>query len=103
MTTPKQQLSEYLGNDEQGNMRLRLGTKFAAIYVEKGKDIYKETAKGLVKVTLEELVSKPWIRENFDRERAFQRRKALAIGLQSSHIPLRERRAFKKRMGWVVA
>lgn len=103
MTTPKQQFSEYLGNDEQGNMRLRLGTKFAAIYVEKGKDIYKETAKGLVKLPLEELVSKPWIRENFDRERAFQRRKALAIGLQSSHIPLRERRAYKKRMGWVGA
>ena len=99
----KSQFSEYLGQDEQGNMRLRLGTKFAAIYVEKGKDIYKETAKGLVKVTLEELVSKPWIRENFECERAFQRRKALAVGLQSSHIPLRERRAYKKRMGWVGA
>ena len=103
MTTPKQQFSEYLGNDEQGNMRLRLGTKFAAIYVEKGKDIFKETANGLVKLPLEELVSKPWIRQNFDRERAFQRRKALAIGLQSSHIPLHERRAYKKRMGWVGA
>lgn len=103
MTTSNQKFAEYLGEDEQGNMRLRLGTKFAAIYVDKGKDIYKETAKGLVKVTLEELVSKPWIRENFDRERAFQRRKALAIGLQSSHIPLHERRAYKKRMGWVGA
>ncbi|MFH7767739.1 hypothetical protein [Acinetobacter sp. BSP-28] len=103
MTTSTQKFSEYLGNDEQGNMRLRLGTKFAAIYVEKGKDIYKETAKGLMKVTLEELVSKPWIRENFDRERAFQRRKALAIGLQSSHIPLRERREYKRRTGWVGA
>ena len=101
MTTSNQKFAEYLGEDEQGNMRLRLGTKFAAIYVEKGKDIYKETAKGLVKVTLEELVSKPWIRENFERERAFQRRKALAVGLQSSHIPLHERRAYKKRMGWV--
>jgi hypothetical protein len=38
-----------------------------------------------------------------ERERAFQRRKALAIGLQSSNIPLHERRAFKKRMGWVGA
>ena len=103
MTTSNQKFAEYLGQDEQGNMRLRLGTKFAAIYVEKGKDIYKETAKGLVKVTLEELVSKPWIRENFERERAFQRCKALAIGLQSSHIPLHERRAYKKRMGWVGA
>ena len=103
MTTSTQKFAEYLGEDEQGNMRIRLGTKFAAIYVEKGKDIYKETAKGLVKVTLEELVSKPWIRENFDHERTFQRRKALAIGLQSSHIPLHERRAYKKRMGWVGA
>ncbi|NNH86212.1 hypothetical protein [Acinetobacter terrae] len=103
MTTSNQKFAEYLGQDEQGNMRLRLGTKFAAIYVEKGKDIYKETAKGLVKVTLEELVSKPWIRENFERERTFQRRKALAIGLQSSHIPLHERRVYKKRMGWVGA
>ena len=103
MTTSNQKFAEYLGEDEQGNMRLRLGTKFAAIYVEKGKDIYKETAKGLVKVTLEELVSKPWIRQNFERERTFQRRKALAAGLQSSHIPLRERRAYKKRMGWVGA
>ena len=37
------------------------------------------------------------------RERAFQRRKALAVGLQSSHISLHERRAYKKRMGWVGA
>lgn len=37
------------------------------------------------------------------RERTFQRRKALAIGLQSSHISLHERRAYKKRMGWVGA
>lgn len=76
-TKPEKKFAEYLGTDEQGNMRLRLGTKFAAIYVEKGKDIYKETAKGLVKVTLEELVSKPWIRENFDRER-------MAIRLESA-------------------
>jgi len=99
MTTSNQKFAEYLGEDEQGNMRLRLGTKFAAIYVEKGKDIYKETAKGPVKVTLEELVSKPWIRENFDRERAFQRHKALAIGLQSSHIPSYERKAFNRAKG----
>jgi hypothetical protein len=83
-TKPEKKFAEYLGTDEQGNMRLRLGTKFAAIYVEKGKDIYKETAKGLVKVTLEELVSKPWIRENFDRERAFQEKKAMAIRLESA-------------------
>lgn len=32
-----------------------------------------------------------------------QRRQAFAIGMQSSHIPLHERRAYKKRMGWVGA
>ena len=32
-----------------------------------------------------------------------KRRQAFAIGMQSSHIPLRERRAYKKRMGWVGA
>lgn len=32
-----------------------------------------------------------------------KRRKAFAIGMQSSHIPLHERRAYKKRMGWVGA
>lgn len=45
----------------------------------------------------------PWVQEANERERAFQKRKALAIGLQSSNIPLHERRAYKKRMGWVGA
>ena len=45
----------------------------------------------------------PWVQEARERERAFQKRKALAIGLQSSNIPLRDRRAYKKRMGWVGA
>lgn len=45
----------------------------------------------------------PWVQEANERERAFQKRKALAIGLQSSNIPLRDRRAYKKRMGWVGA
>lgn len=102
MTTSTQKFSEYLGGFEQNSMSMRLGH---TVYVEQGKDIFAEDRKTgeLQKVTLEEQVAKPWIRENFDRERAFQRRKALAIGLQSSHIPLRERRAYKKRMGWVGA
>lgn len=45
----------------------------------------------------------PWVQEARERERAFQKRKALAIGLQSSHIPSQDRRAYKKRMGWVGA
>ena len=32
-----------------------------------------------------------------------KRRQAFAFGMQSSHIPLHERRAYKKRMGWVGA
>lgn len=102
MTTSTQKFSEYLGGFEQNSMSMRLGH---TVYVEQGKDIFAEDRKTgeLQKVTLEEQVAKPWIRQNFDRERAFQRRKALAMGLQSSHIPLRERRAFKKRMGWVGA
>lgn len=55
--------------------------------------------KGLRK-SLEAL---PWVQKANERERAFQKRKALAIGLQSSNIPLHERRAYKKRMGWVGA
>lgn len=102
MTTSTQKFSEYLGGFEQNHMSMRLGH---TVYIEQGKDIFAEDRKTgeLQKVTLEEQVAKPWIRQNFDRERAFQRRKALAIGLQSSHIPLRERRAYKKRMGWVGA
>lgn len=102
MTTSTQKFSEYLGGFEQNSMSMRLGH---TVYVEQGKDIFAEDRKTgeLQKITLEEQVAKPWIRQNFDRERAFQRRKALAIGLQSSHIPLRERRAYKKRMGWVGA
>lgn len=102
MTTSNQKFAEYLGGYEQGHMSMRLSH---TVYVEQGKDIFAEDRKTgeLEKVTLEEQVAKPWIRQNFERERTFQRRKALAAGLQSSHIPLRERRAYKKRMGWVGA
>ena len=102
MTTSTKKFAEYLGGYEQNHMSMRLGH---TVYVEQGKDIFAEDRKTgeLHKVTLEEQVAKPWIRQNFDRERAFQRCKALAIGLQSTHIPLHERRAYKKRMGWVGA
>ena len=83
MTTPKQQFSEYLGGFEQNNMSMRLGH---TVYVEQGKDIFAEDRKTgeLQKVTLEEQVAKPWIRQNFDRERAFQEKKAMAIRLESA-------------------
>ncbi|TCB75562.1 hypothetical protein E0H89_11520 [Acinetobacter sp. ANC 3781] len=102
MTTSNQKFAEYLGGYELNSISMRLGH---TVYVEQGKDIFVKDRKTgeLEKVTLEEQVAKPWIRQNFDRERAFQRRKAFAIGMQSSHIPLHERRAYKKRMGWVGA
>lgn len=102
MTTSNQKFAEYLGGYEQNSISMRLGH---TVYVEQGKDIFAENRKTgeLEKVTLEEQVAKPWIRRNFEEERARQRRKAFARGMQSSHIPLHERRAYKKRMGWVGA
>lgn len=38
----------------------------------------------------------PWVKEA-------QRRKKLAEVLQRTNIPLRDRRAYKKRMGWIGA
>ena len=99
MTTSTQnKFAEYLGGYEQNHMSMRLGH---TVYVEQGKDIFAEDRKTgeLQKVTLEEQVAKPWIRQNFDRERAFQRCKALAIGLQSTHIPSYERKAFNRAKG----
>jgi len=98
--TTNQKFSEYLGGFDTGHMTMRLGH---TVYVEQGKDICIEDRQSgeLVKITLEEHVAKPWIRKNFERERAFQRRKALAIGLQKSHIPSYDRKAYKRRMGWV--
>lgn len=98
MTASTKKFAEYLGGYEQNHMSMRLGH---TVYVEQGKDIFAEDRKTgeLQKVTLEEQVAKPWIRQNFDRERDFQRRKALAIGLQSSHIPSYERKAFNRAKG----
>lgn len=98
MTTSKPKFAEYLSGYEQGHMTMRLGH---TVYVEQGKDIFAENRKtgDLEKVTLEEQVAKPWIRDNFERERTFQRRKALAVGLQSSHIPSYERKAFNRAKG----
>lgn len=51
----------------------------------------QENLNGDLRKSLEAL---PWVNEA-------QRRKELAIALQRTHIPLSERRAFKRRMGWV--
>jgi len=97
----KTKFAEFISIDANRNITMRLGP---TVYVQGGADIFWQTKSGeLVLVTDETHATKPWIRENFKRERAFQKRKALAIGLQSSNIPLHERRAYKKRMGWVGA
>jgi hypothetical protein len=57
----------------------------------------------LNEVLRKNLEALPWVQEAHERERAFQKRKALATGLQSSHIPSQDRRAFNKRMGRVWA
>lgn len=82
-TKTEKKFSEYLGGFEQNSMSMRLGH---TVYVEQGKDIFAEDRKTgeLQKVTLEEQVAKPWIRENFDRERTFQEKKAMAIRLESA-------------------
>ena len=41
----------------------------------------------------------PWIQEDLDRTRQLQRRKKLAIDLQSSYIPSHERKAYKHNRG----
>lgn len=97
----KTKFAEFISMDANRNITMRLGP---TVYVQNGADIFWQTKSGeLVLVTDETHATKPWIRENFKRERAFQKRKALAIGLQSSHIPSQDRRAFNKRMGRVWA
>ncbi|WOE32782.1 MULTISPECIES: putative quorum-sensing-regulated virulence factor [unclassified Acinetobacter] len=50
-----------------------------------------ENLKSDLRLSLEKIVS--------DREKQFQRRKKLAIGLQQSHIASYERRAYKHNRG----
>ena len=100
MNASTQSFSEFK-SDSNGEFRMRLGH---SEYVQKNQSFYRVGKSGhLYLVEKSELVAKPWIQQNFDRERAFQKRKALAIGLKISNIPSYERRAYKKRMGWVGA
>lgn len=97
-STPKK--SEFI-SDENGEFRMRI---YSSEYIQKNGEIYRVSKSGyLFLIEFAEHLEKPWIREIFQRERKFQKRKALAIGLQISNIPSYERRAYKKRMGWVGA
>ena len=100
MTSTPQQKTEFISN-ENGEFRMRI---YSYDYIQKDGEIYRVSKSGyLFLIEFAEHLEKPWIRLSFERERKFQKRKALAIGLQNSNIPSYERRAFKKRMGWVGA
>lgn len=88
---------EYQGRDENGHFMVRLGH---TTYKYVAGTIYKQNADdSFSKLSLEEDVAKPWIRQNLDREINFQMRKARAVALQSSYIPSYERKAYKRRTG----
>jgi hypothetical protein len=100
MTSTTQKKTEFISN-ENGEFRMRI---YSYEYIQKDGEIYRVSKFGyLFLIDFAEHLEKPWIRISFERERKFQKRKALAIGLQNSNIPSYERRAFKKRMGWVGA
>ncbi|MEN8410518.1 hypothetical protein ABFP33_11160 [Acinetobacter bereziniae] len=100
MTSTTQKKTEFISN-ENGEFRMRI---YSYEYIQKDGEIYRVSKSGyLYLIEFAEHLEKPWIRLSFERERKFQKRKALAIGLQNSNIPSYERRAFKKRMGWVGA
>jgi hypothetical protein len=100
MTSIPQKKTEFISN-ENGEFRMRI---YSCEYIQKDGEIYRVSKSGyLFLIDFAEHLEKPWIRISFERERKFQKRKALAIGLQNSNIPSYERRAFKKRMGWVGA
>ncbi|MDA3442676.1 hypothetical protein MJ046_20285 [Acinetobacter bereziniae] len=100
MTSTTQKKTEFICN-ENGEFRMRI---YSYEYIQKDGEIYRVSKSGyLYLIDFAEHLEKPWIRISFERERKFQKRKALAIGLQNSNIPSYERRAFKKRMGWVGA
>ena len=100
MTSIPQKKTEFISN-VNGEFRMRI---YSYEYIQKDGEIYRISKSGyLFLIKFAEHLEKPWIRLSFERERKFQKRKALAIGLQNSNIPSYERRAFKKRMGWVGA
>lgn len=72
MNTEQPKFAEFLGEDEDLNIRMRLGQ---SEYQQRGKEIYRVAKSGReYLVTEEEHAGKPWIRDNFKRERAYQNR-----------------------------
>ncbi|MHC5170063.1 hypothetical protein ACVIAJ_06840 [Acinetobacter johnsonii] len=82
MATTTQKFSEFISQDDEGNIRMRLGH---STYFEKGRHIYVVNKDGTEQlITLEVHSAKPWIRENFERERTYQRDRTMAVRLQKS-------------------
>jgi len=76
MTSIPQKKTEFI-SDAEGEFRMRL---YSYEYIQKNDEIYRVSKSGtLFLIEAEEHVQKPWIREIFKRERAFQKRKATAI------------------------
>lgn len=75
MNTSTQKFSEFI-SDENGEFRMRLSS---SEYIQKNGEIYRVSKSGsLFLIEAEEHAQKPWIREIFKRERAFQNRKAIS-------------------------
>ena len=76
MVTTTQRKTQFISH-ENGEFRMRL---YSYEYVEKGGEIYRVSKSGyLYLIEAAEHAESPWIREIFERERKFQRRKAAAI------------------------
>lgn len=75
MNTPTQKKTEFI-SDENNEFRMRL---YSYEYIQKNGEIYRVSKSGvLYLIEAEEHAQKPWIREIFQRERKFQKRKAKA-------------------------
>ena len=82
MTTSTQKFSEFISQDDEGNIRMRIGH---STYFENGRHIYVVNKDGTEQlITLEVHAAKSWIRENFERERIYQRDRTMAVRLQKS-------------------
>ncbi|MFW1807624.1 hypothetical protein ACG9Z8_06505 [Acinetobacter ursingii] len=91
-----QRKTEFISH-ENGEFRMRL---YSYEYVEKGGEIYRVSKSGyLYLIDAAEHAEKTWIREIFDRERKFQKRKAAAI-MFSQPCFKRERYSANQRIAY---
>lgn len=90
----KQKFCEFISQEDNGDYVIRLGP---TIYFYNMGLIYTQDKDGQrTKLSLEEDVAKPWIRESLDREIAFQRRKKIAETFRDYGYTADEKRAYKR-------